>query len=172
MKKIFVITAILLFGYYGFSQDTVNTIIIPKDAIDPTSAVAGGQFAIVMEEGAIYSNENRYQLGANVNCYDKTTAITTITYFKAQMEEEYKGRRIKCCFKLSPYTGGQLATWQGAEYIDKDEKENLKQVNLVWEGLMGDCVVVLRVAMDTETKARKYLDAMIAKAKGIDFTKL
>jgi hypothetical protein len=172
MKKIFLITTLLLLGYNGFSQETVNTIIIPKEALDRTSTVSGGIYAIVMEEGYVYSNENRYLLSANVNGYDKAMATMTIGYFKAQMEEEFKGRRVKCCFKLSAYAGGQLASWQGAEYIDKDEKENLKQVNLVWEGLAGNCVVVVRVAMDSDSKAKNYLDAMIAKAKGIDFTKL
>lgn len=173
MKKQFFIIVLLLLGYNGFTQDSTNTILIPKNAVDLSSGfIMHGQSAILSESGAIYSNENRYEVRADVTCYDKTTASMTVNYFKAQTEEEYNGKKVKCCFKVSSYNGGQLASWQGAEYFDKEEKENLKQANLVWEGMVGNCVVVLRVAMDTENKARSYLDVMISKAKGIDFTKL
>ena len=156
---------------YGFTQNT-STILIPSGVVETEGSFhTGGIYAMISEQGAVYTNDNRYQIMADVNCYDKAMAVYYSGFFKAQMKDEYTGKSVKCCFNVTPYKGGELASWQGAEYVDKTNEENLKNINLVWEGLSGNCVVVLRVRMDTEAKAKSYLDTMIATAKATDFTK-
>jgi len=174
---------ILAFVSVGFGQDvpSAKSYILPKEAVEVASSGVGGTFAMLSEEGKIYSANGKCEMQANVNSYgDKATLAMYVggaSDFQKAMRAAYDDDQVKkskCCFKVESYGGGTLASWTGKVLaVDEDVQAKYDQVHLSWKGIIGYSIVYLNVTLDgSDAKARSYLSDMIAKAKGVDFTKI
>ena len=101
--------------------------------------------------------------------------IFTWNTSEAEAKEIPQGMMMKkCCYKYEDYAGGKLASYTSTILgVGEGNIPDCKTVNCRWNGLIGISHVDLGVTMDGDdlSKAKGYLDMMIAKAKKMDLTK-